>query len=179
MIQAICYAFIYLFEVLACFMFFENFYNRKVNNIICFITYALAFAFQFGMSFVSIRSINLITFVISVFLLALICYESKLRTCIFTTLMLTAFMFITELIVIYTSTFMLKIDLAAYETNLLILVIQASLSKLLFFVVVFFASKLFKIRATNQAANKFTALLGLLPLTSLAIFYTMFYSVYL
>ncbi len=156
-------------------MFFENFYIRKQNRIICFAVYALTFAFQYGMSFASFRSINLITFAISTFLIALICYESKIKTCVFTTLMLTFFMVITELIVIYSSTFLFKTDLVAYESNLLVLVIQTSLMKLLFFVGIFFISKYFKNRADKKAANKFTMLLSLLPLTSLAIFYTIFY----
>lgn len=175
MMQTICYAFIFLFEVLACAMFFENFYSRKVKTVFCVIAYALAFAFQYGMSFVTVRTINLITFIISVFLIALVCYESKLKTCIFTTLMLTVFMFITELIVIHASTFLLEINFTEYETNLLVLVVQASLSKLLFFFVIFFVSKFYKIRDDKQSSNKFTVLLGVLPITSLAILYTITY----
>lgn len=175
MASTILYFFIYLFEILACSLFFENFYSRKQKVSICILVYAVATLFQFGMSFVSIRSINLITFIISTFLIALICYESKIKTCIYSTVILTFFMFITELIIIYPSTYLFKINLAEYEINLLVLVVQASLSKLLFFVVIFFLSKYIKNKANKQSANIFTILLGLLPLTSLAIFYTMFY----
>lgn len=175
MVNSLLYFFIYLFEVLACYLFFENFYSRRQKTSVCFIVYAVATLFQFGMSFVSIRSINLITFVIATFVIALICYESKIKICIYSTVILTFFMLITEMIIIYPSTYLFKINLAEYENNLLVLVVQASLSKLLFFVVIFFLSKYLKNRATKQSTNIFTVLLGLLPLTSLAIFYTMFY----
>ena len=173
--QSICYAFIYLFEVLACFMFYENFYTRKVNNNACFVTYTLAFLIQYGLSYAAIPYINLITFVVCNFLIALLCYESRVKTCVFTTLMLSFFMFITELIVIYSSTYIFEIYyLAAWEDNILALVLQSSLSKLLFFVIIFFWSKTFKIRA-EHTATKFTVMLGILPLTSIVNYCIMFY----
>lgn len=176
MIQTICYAFIYLFEVLACFVFYENFYHRKNNRIVCFIMYVLAFVLQYGMSFVTIPLINLISFIVCNFFIAIICYESKIKTCVFTTLMLSFFMLITELIVIYSSTFFFKIYyLSAWEDNILALILQSSTSKLLFFVVIFFLSKILKNKATKQSANKFTILLGILPLTSMVNFVIMFY----
>ena len=175
MIQAVCYAFIYLFEVLACFMFYENFYQRKAGKLFCFVTYTLAFLIQYGLSYAAIPYINLITFVVCNFLIALLCYESKVKTCVFTTLMLSFFMFITELIVIYSSTYIFEIYyLAAWEDNILALILQSSLSKLLFFVIIFFWSKTFKIRA-EHTATKFTVMLGILPLTSMVNYCIMFY----
>ena len=175
MIQAVCYAFIYLFEVLACFMFYENFYQRKADKLFCFVTYTLAFLIQYGLSYAAIPYINLITFVVCNFLIALLCYESRVKTCVFTTLMLSFFMFITELIVIYSSTYIFEIYyLADWEANILALVLQSSLSKLLFFVIIFFWSKTFKIRA-EHTATKFTVMLGILPLTSIVNYCIMFY----
>lgn len=167
MLQSVCYAFIYLFEVLACFMFFENFYNRKANKLICFFTYLVAFLLQFGMSFVTIPLVNLLSFIICNFFIALICYESKIKTCVFTTLILTVLMFITEMIVVYFSSMILKIDIAAYEDDLLVLISQSSLSKLLFFVVIFFTAQIYKNKTNALATDKFTVLLGILPLTSI------------
>lgn len=175
MLQSVCYAFIYLFEVLACFMFFEHSYVRKVNKVFCFIAYSFAFVVQYGFSFATIPYINLITFVICNFLIALICYKSKIKSCIFDTAMLSFFMFITELIVIYSSTFIFEIYyLAAWEGNVLALILQSSLSKLLFFVVIFFLSRVFKRNAEHET-NKFTILLGILPLTSMVNYCIMFY----
>lgn len=175
MLESVCYAFIYLFEVLACFMFFENFYNRNVNNIVCFIVYALAFGIQYGMNFVAVPFINLISFIVCNFIIALVCYESKVKIRVFTTLMLSFFMFITEIIVLYSSTYILKIDLAAYENNLLTLIIQSSLSKLIFFLIIFLVSKYYKNKTTKQSTNKFTVLLGILPLTSILMLHILYY----
>lgn len=175
MIQAVCYAFIYLFEVSACFMFYENFYNRKVNNIVCFVAYALAFGIQYGMNFVAVPFVNLISFIVCNFLIALVCYESKVKIRVFTTLMLSFFMFITEMIVAFTSTCILKVDLAAYTNDLLTLIIQSSLSKLLFFLIIFFVSKYYKNKTTKQSPNKFTVLLGILPLTSILMLSILYY----
>ena len=83
--------------------------------------------------------------------------------------------FITEIIVVYTSTYILKIDLAAYENNLLTLIIQSSLSKLLFFIIVFYVSKYYKNKTTKHSSNKFTVLLGILPLTSILMLNIMYY----
>ena len=173
--QSICYAFIYLFEVLACFMFYENFYTRKVNNNACFVAYALAFGIQYGMNFVAVPFINLISFIVCNFLIALICYESKIKTCVFTTLMLSFFMFITEIIVLYSSTYILKIDLAAYENDLLTLIIQSSLSKLIFFIIIYFIAKYYKNKANKQSPSKFTTLLGILPLASILMLHILYY----
>ncbi len=171
----VCYAFIYLFEVLACFMFFENFYQRKASKINCFIVYALSFFALFSVNFVTVPFINLISFIICTCLITLICYQAKIKTCIFTSLMLSFFMFITEIIVLYASSFFLNIELAAYKKSLLTLVTQSSLSKLLFFIVIFFASKLLKNKANKQSPNKFTILLGILPLASMLMLHILYY----
>ncbi len=175
MIQSVCYAFIYLFEVLACFMFFENFYVRKQSTTICIIAYFLAFVIQFAVCFVTVPLVNLISFMICNFLIAMICYESNFKICIFTTLMLSFFMFITEMIVLYTSTYIFKIDFAAYENNLLTLVTQSSLSKLLFFIVVFLVSKFLKNKANQKTNNKVNVLLALFPLTSIVNLHVLYF----
>lgn len=175
MASNICYAFIYLFEVLSCFMFFENFYQRRINKSYCFFVYTLTFVILYGVNFVTVPFINLIAFVVCMGLVALVCYHSKIRTCIFTSLMLSFFMFITEIIVLYSSSFILKIDLAAYQKSLLTLVIQSSLSKLLFFLVIFFISKYFKNKENKQSTNKFTVLLGILPLASMLMLHILYY----
>lgn len=175
MVNSIFYFFIYLFEVLACFLFFENFYYRKATKRLCFSIYLLAFLIQFGMSFVTIPLVNLVSFVVCNFFIALICYESKIKTCIFTSLMLTVFMFATEMIIVYFSSLVLKINIAAYRDDLLVLITQSALSKLLFFVSVFFSSKIYKLKLDKKAPNKFTIMLGILPLTTIVFLHVITY----
>lgn len=175
MLQTVCYGFLYLFEVFACLMFHENFYLRKVNRPVLLLFNVFAFAIQFlGMIFMNIPIINLITFLISNFLIAFFCYDSKLKTCIFTSLMLSFFMLITELIIIYSTTELLKINsLYNWEENAFALIIMSSSSKLLFFVVIIIVSKLFKNKNYSVKDTKTVILLSLLPLTSIGVFLIM------
>lgn len=176
MTQTICYAFVYLFEILACFMFYENFYQRKASKGVCFLFYSVAFVIQFAVSFVTVPLANLIAFVICNFCLVIFCYEAKIKICLFTTIMLSFFMTITDLIIVYFSAFVFDIYyLEAYNDNILVFIVQASLSKLLFFFIIFFISKISKIKSNKQSPNKFTILLGLLPISSMINLYIMYY----
>ena len=175
MLQTVCYGFLYLFEVLACLMFHENFYLRKVNRPILLLFNVFAFAIQLlGMIFMNIPIINLITFLISNFLIAFFCYDSKLKTCIFTSLMLSFFMLLTELVIVNSTTQLLKISsLNDWEENTFALIIMSSSSKLLFFVVIIIISKLFKNKNYGIKDTKTVILLSLLPLTSIGVFLIM------
>ncbi len=175
MIQTICYAFIYLFEVLACAIFFENYFHRKDNKLLCFSVYSLAFFIQFGIYFISIPLLNLFAFFACCFLISFACYKTKFKSCIFSALMLTVFMFVTEMLIAFFSSFVFGTDVTAYENNILVLIAQSSLSKLLFFVVIFFASKYLNNKSESPAPNKFTLMLGVLPIISIIILHFLSY----
>ena len=175
MLESVCYAFIYLFEVLAYLIFFENYYHRKNSKLLCFSVYCLAFVIEFGIHFISIPLLNLVTFFLCCFFIPFICYNAKIKSCFFTALMLTIFMFVTEMFVAYSSSLIFKIDLDAYENNILLLIIQPSLSKLLFFVVIFFTSKILNNKAENSSSNKFTIMLSVLPIISIIILHFLSY----
>ena len=173
MIQAICYAFIYLFEVLACFWFLENFYNRKVKFHICCIGFAIIFGILYGISFLGTPLYNLIAFILCYFIITIICYESKLKSQLFTTLILAVFMLLTEMVVVHVSSAIIGSDYTLYLDNFLVLIIQSSLSKLFFFVLLFFLAKVFNLKNNKSKTNKFTVLLGILPLVSAVILHSL------
>lgn len=176
MLEVVIYAFTYLFEVLSCFMFLENVYYRKEDiGAKFYISYILAFVATYGVSFLSIPLLNMLTFVICYFLIALICYETKIKNCIFTTLTLAAFMLVTEMIVVHVSSALLKVDYTAYQDNLLILVIQTSLSKLLFFVLLFLISKVLNLKAMREKTYKYSFALSILPISSAVILHSLSY----
>ena len=162
--ENIWYALIYLFEVLACFMFYENIYTRKADKYVLLGAYAFSFAIQFGCSFIAVPCINLVSFIVCNFLLTFICYEAKIKTCVFTTAMLSFFMFICEIIIIYLSALFFGTPTEEYTEDLLVLITQSSLSKLLFFAVIFFASKIIKSRTDRYSADRHLIMLPLLPL---------------
>lgn len=175
MAETICYAFIYLFEILAYFIFFENYYHRKSSKLLCFFVYCLAFIVQFGIHFISVPLLNLVTFLCVVFFIPFVCYKAKIKSCFFTALMLTVFMFVTEMLIAFFSSYALGIDINAYEDNLLLLIVQPSLSKLLFFVVIFLASKILNNKSENSSPNKFTIMLSVLPIISIIILHFLSY----
>lgn len=167
--ENIWYALIYLFEVLACFMFYENIYTRKADKYVLLGAYAFSFAIQFGCSFITVTCINLVSFIVCNFLLTFICYEAKIKTCVFTTAMCSFFMFICEIIIIYLSALLFGTPTEEYTEDLLVLITQSSLSKLLFFAVIFFASKIIKRRTDRYSTDKHIIMLATLPLTSIII----------
>ena len=118
---------------------------------------------------------NMATFIVCYFFIALYCYDTKIKYCVFTTLALTAFMLVTEMIVVHVSSLLLNIDYTSYKDNLLILVIQTSLSKLLFFVLSFFISKIFNLKTHKDISFKYSLMLSILPIASAVILHSLSY----
>lgn len=176
MLQTICHSFIYLFEMFTCFMFFENLYYRNDENKFLFYpAYILAFVITCGVSFASIPLLNLITFIVCYFLISKFCYETKIINCVFTTLILTAFVLVTEMIVVHFSTSLLNVDYMLHQDNLLVFVVQASLSKLLLFVLLFFLSKFLNLKANREITYKYSFILSILPVSSAIILCSLSY----
>lgn len=176
MLENCIYALTYLFEVMTCFLFLENVYYRKEDiGISFYLSYILAFAVTYGVSFISIPLLNMATFILCYFLIALYCYDTKIKYCVFTTFALTIFMLVTEMIVVHVSSSLLNIDYTAYKDNLLVLVIQTSLSKLLFFVLSFFISKIFNLKTHKDISFKYSLMLSVLPITSAVVLHSLSY----
>lgn len=177
MLESICYGFIYLFEALACFLFFENIYFRKeeISNTVFYLSYIFSFIIQYGISFAGIPVLNLVIFIICNTVIALVCYETKIKTATLTSFVLTVLMFITEIVVVYFSSMVLKIDINAYENDILVLVTQSSLSKLLFFMAIFFISKIIKFKFFRTQSDKYTIMLGFFPLVTIIIMHFLTY----
>lgn len=168
MVVAVCYAFIFLFEILSCYMFFENRFVRQVSNKTCVLIYGLSFILQYLLSFLQVPAINLSLFVLSTAFIIAICYKEKLKSVFFSTIMLTIFMLITEIIVVHCSSILLNIDFSLYQDNIIVLMSQSSLSKLFFFAMVYLVSKISN-RKALYCTNKYAILLSILPVTSVVI----------
>ncbi len=175
MLSASIYFAIYLFEVLSCALCYENLYLRKRGKAAVLAAYAASLAVQYSLSFLQQPVLNTVAFFVCNYLLVYFCYEAKLKMCLFSTAMLTFLMFITELIIYFVSTYIFKITLMAYQGDLLTLVVQSSLSKLLFFMFIYLFAKYYKNRREQELTNKYTALLSVLPLTSMMCFMIMHY----
>ena len=175
MVETVCYIFIFLFETLACFLFYENVYTRKTTKIKCFIAYSISYIVQFSLSFLIPPILKLILFAVCFWLISYLCYDSDVKSRTYYSLVLTGFMFLTEIVIVTISSLIFGIDFNAFEDDLLVLITQSSLSKLIFFVVMFFISKFIKIKKSGQSPNKYTMVLGTLPLTTIIILYFLIY----
>ncbi len=170
MLSSICYFFIYVFESLACYLFFENLYQRKTNKKLCFLAYFISFFIQYIFSFYGKPYLNIALFVLCYTLISLICY--KAISGVFISLVLSALMLVTEMIVVHFTTLLFGIDFSLYQNNIVIIISQAALSKLLFFVIIFIISKIIRNLYSKQYVNKSTIQLGVLPLSSIVILIT-------
>ncbi len=166
--EIIWYAIAYVFESFVCFLFFENIYERRLSKPQTFAAYAVSFAVQYLISFFGIPPLNMLVFAVLNFAIGILCYGAKPKSCGFMAVILTFFMFITEAAVMFTSTYIFLIPFSSYEDNLFILAVQSSISKLLFFVVVFFVSKLIEGKQARNSESKYAFMLCLLPLASIA-----------
>ena len=165
----VCYALVYIFEALIALMFFRNKFNQKYKSGLVFVSFIASAAIQFGLSFLGIPSVNLAAFIIFNFLLCFLCYESKVTQAIFTSLLLAALMLITELVTVYVSRFVFGIGVTEHTSNDMLLLIQSSTAKLLYFLTAYLISKFATKESRSDLKNAKSALLLLLPIASIVV----------
>lgn len=174
MISNICYAIVFIIESLISIIYFNNKFQAKFKPILYLPIIAVNSTISFLISLINIPAINLVVFFAINFIILIFFYDSNIKSSLFHTTLLLALMIVTEIIVFYFSSAILHIDLDACFDNQAVLITQAIISKLLYFVTVHLSAKL----STKERANdKTTAtlLLAILPLSSVAF---MFVSIY-
>ena len=171
MINFVSYAFIFLFEVFVIYMYFENVLASQKKGFTYYALFAVSWAVQFGISFIHLPILNLIAFAVTTLLIAFLCYGAKVRSCVFHISMLTLFMLGMELCSIYFSTLIMKIPLDPHENGVVVHIIQAVLSKLLFFIVAYFAAKIQKKQAGDLESMPILLSLSLVPFSSIVFLY--------
>lgn len=173
MTDNICNVFCYLFEAFTCRMYFESFYSPKRSKRFIFFAYTISFLIQYALNFLDILALNVVEFIVFYTVICFVCYESKLKSAVFSGAMLMVMMFLTELIVMHLSSHILGLDLLEFRENFFIFFTQGLLSKLLFFTVVFLVSKYFKKRDKLNQYDKFSGLLAILPVTTFVMLYAL------
>jgi len=163
MIDAISYAFIYLFQVGILYIYFEGVLKQKRKSSFLFLLFIATWAMQYSVSFMELPILNITSFVVTIFLTALTGYEVKIRACIFHVCVLTFFMMGTEFIIAFISMRVLEIDFGALRN----LIAQAALSKLLFLAATFFAVKIRKKHEDDLESIPILLSLSALPITSI------------
>jgi len=175
MIDFISYAFIFLFEVFVIFIYFENALSTRKKALSYNALFAVAWAVQFGVSFIHLPILNLIAFAVTTFVIAYFCYGAKARSCIFHISMLTVFMLGTELFAVYFSTLIMKIPLDPFENGVVVHIMQAVLSKLLFFLAAYLATKARKKHGHDLESIPILLSLSVVPFSSIVFLYILVY----
>ncbi len=163
----------YLFESITCFIFFENSYNRKQEpdywDYRVHVAYPAVFAVSYAVSFIGVPLINLIVFFIGTLFIAYFCYEMKIKSAVFMTAILSAFMLVSELVVVFFSSSVFGIFLPASQDDIMVIVIQSGLSKLVYFLLAFITAKVFTNKERAQETDKYLIALGFLPVATVIV----------
>lgn len=174
MISSICYTFVFLVEILISFYYFDFKFERKITkkSILLFMT--VNFSILYILHFCEIPIVNLLGFFACNFLVSRICYKTKLKTALFNNLILLFLMIVTEIIVFYFSSIIFRIDLFESYNDDYILIIQAVICKLLYFLSVHLIIKISQNENTD-GNSKFSILLCILPIASIILMHTTIY----
>lgn len=164
----------YLAESLILLLFCENVFTRKTapdySKYRVPLLYAGSFICSFALSFIKIPMLNLYVFIISTFIVIFTGYFVKPFKAVCTSIMLTVFMFLTELIVLFFSTSVFNTELYAYSNNDFVMMVQSQLSKLLYFLVVYIVMRLFFSEKVSDRNERFLIPLTILPAATVFIF---------
>lgn len=165
-----CYTTVHIFEAIISYIFFSNKFTPKLNNNAMFLCFFSSSLVQFIINLVSDNDFtNLIGFIACNILLCIFCFNTNIFQSIYAAILLTSIMFITEMCVLFLAMIIFKIDFSNIESNSMIFVLVSGSSKLLFFFVAYFVSKLsIKENKENLKLNK-TNMLFFLPMASILI----------
>lgn len=171
----ICFFLTYIFEQFVAYIFFSKKLTQKVSNRQLFLSYILSFIIQFAVNFTNIPYLNLLTFLICNFVIAYICYHTSINQILFNVLLLESLMIVTELIIIYLATLLLKIDLKDYSTNPYIFTLETIGTKTLYFVFAYISARISFKEKKNSIKKDYSYLLFFLPLTSVVLIMSLVY----
>ena len=176
MVYTICYAFIFLAEILISLFYFENKFKRKSSKKFLLFSVVIVYVLLYLSRLLNLTLVNLIAFFACNFFLLYFCYFISIKSCIFHCSILLIFMAITESIVMFVSTVLFGTDLFTCLDNSLSLIIQSTISKLLCFLIIYFVSK-FSIKEHKSESYSLSIPLLVLPASSILLLYAVSYAV--
>lgn len=163
----ICYIFIYLFETIISFIYFKNKYHVKRSKAFTLFSYFSMFLIQYLFNFMGIPNLNLAIFFATNFFISVICYQNNILQSLFNSILITALMLTSELCIFFICKLLFNTDILAYSTNSTVLLVEASASKLLYFLLTFMISKVSIKEKRNDLKSAKTIFLFLLPIASI------------
>ena len=127
MVYTICYAFVFLAEILISLFYFENKFERKSSKKFLLFSVVIVYVLLYLSRLLNLTLVNLIAFFACNFFLLYFCYFISVKSCIFHCSILLIFMAITESIVLFVSTVLFGTDFFTSMDNSLSLIIQATI----------------------------------------------------
>lgn len=175
MIYTICYGLIFLAEIITSLFYFENKFERKASRRFLIISLIAVYIILYASRLLNLTLANLIAFFVCNFFLLFCCYHTSIKSSVFHCSMLLIFNVLTESIVMFTSSAILGTDLLACLDNSLNLIFQSTISKMLYFFVMYFISKISS-KEHFKENNARTITLFILPVSSVLIIYSVLYA---
>lgn len=169
MIQHIILSFVYFFEQIVSYIFFNNKYERKISLNLITLCYVCSGVIQFFISFIGVPNLNSFSFLILNIIVALVCFNLSVKQSIGSGLSLTMMMILSEMLVIYIFTvpFNLQIPEITEQADVMIFITLGSKALYFFLVMIFSKISFRENRYTKH--SKLYILLYLLPLSTIII----------
>lgn len=166
MTNQIFFFLVYMFEAIIAFVYFNENYKLKRNNIITGIILIGLYIAAFFVNIID-RNLNIINdimfFTINI-LFSKLCFDISVKSSIFHSSFLLAVMFLTELVAESGVSYFLRIPIDAYKNNFAALFIIGTISKTLYLIICKIISSLFSYKNTPESHRKKNYILFLYPI---------------
>lgn len=166
----LCYAMVYIFEAIISYIFISGKYTPRLNNNYLFLCFFSSALIQFIINIVgNTEYTNIIGFLACNLLLCILCFKTNIFQSIYTSILLTAIMLLTEMCISFLGVTLFHIDILDMADNSMLFILLNGSSKLFFFFIAYFVSKIsIKESKDNLKLNK-TNMLFFLPMASILI----------
>ena len=172
--ERICYAVVFAVEAAIVWFYYGNIYSVKKDQPIFSLSFVLGYLLLFLLSRHATPALNLLMFFFVNLILLLFNYKCSVKAGILQAAFLTFSNGASEVLVNLILTF-LSLDYSAYTYNFTIMLALGIVSKLLYLVIVFFATHILKPQLANQSESNLTTLLGVMPVVSIFVVVTIEY----
>lgn len=173
--NTLCYLFVYAFEQFISYIFFSNKFETKRKPIVVFTFYLISFIIQFSVHLLPVSELNLLAFFICNAFVSYFCYRISLKQLIFNVLLLEGFMITTELLSMFLMSIILGVKLIEYTVNDNVLFLETAVTKISYFIVAYFFSKISIKETKSKQIQDFSLVLFILPLASIIIIVSLVY----
>lgn len=171
MISDLCYAIVFVIETIISIIYFNKKFKLKKNYRIIFLVASISSIISFSVAKLNIPALNLLSFSVCNFVILILCYEANIKSSLFHSFLLLSFMIITEILVFFIFSVLFSVDLDICFNDKYMLIIQATISKLLYFVTVHFSAR-FSSKEYKSDGLYSSLFLCILPIASIAFMYT-------